>query len=182
MAKFGYLEHRCLGLPPVPNLHFFWDKFGEQLLFAVITPHQLTWKCTDPCRKTTFPLGKGRFALPCLGGRVNAICLGQGFPKHALRTTDLELPDAWVSGMTLGRGSGAAAVDERKFRGAGLGRTSINVNNAGGAGGVNCAGKQQVRFGRMDVKRCRWFCLRGAFCLDVRTFTFCQLMGFPLNH
>ena len=22
----------------------------------------------------------------------------------------------------------------------------------------------------------------GAFCLDVRTSTFCQLMGFPLNH
>ena len=22
----------------------------------------------------------------------------------------------------------------------------------------------------------------GAFCLDVRTLTFCQLMGFPLNH
>ena len=22
----------------------------------------------------------------------------------------------------------------------------------------------------------------GAFCLDVRIFTFCQLMGFPLNH
>ena len=22
----------------------------------------------------------------------------------------------------------------------------------------------------------------GSFCLDVRTLTFCQLLGFPLNH
>ena len=25
-------------------------------------------------------------------------------------------------------------------------------------------------------------CFFGAFCLDVRTLTFCQLMGLPLNH
>ena len=24
--------------------------------------------------------------------------------------------------------------------------------------------------------------VRGAFCLDVRTLTFCQLLGFPVNH
>ena len=36
-----------------------------------------------------------------------------------------------------------------------------------------------------DLEVLRFGGFRGffvAFCLDVRTLTFCQLMGFPLNH
>ena len=36
-----------------------------------------------------------------------------------------------------------------------------------------------ARSGVLRSQRLQYF---GAFCLDVRTLTFCQLMGFPLNH
>ena len=43
--------------------------------------------------------------------------------------------------------------------------------------GMNC----RTRCGRRPQFGDGFACL-SAFCLDVRTLTFCQLMGFPLNH
>ena len=37
-------------------------------------------------------------------------------------------------------------------------------------------------FGRRYLWVQRWASISLAFCLDVRTFVFCQFMGFPLNH